>query len=400
MTNLFTGPRYHRDVHFHKHTDRAVGWLELFYDLVYVATLIQIGNFLSDNLTLVGFGQFCVLLFLVWWAWTGETLYQNRYFVDDAIHRLLVFIQMMAVAAMGLSVSNAFGELSTQFALAYVVVRAMLFVMFVRVKRAHPESSAISRAYQIGFIVGIALFLLSLLLPADVRWIVWLIAIAFEIVYFGRPASVRSALEWAPDEHHLVERFGIFTIIVLGEAFVKVLDDAQGTALGVHQIIVGSLIIGLLFSLWWLHFSDAADEVYGVESPLKPILWSYGHLFLAAALIMFGVASKKVFSASITDATKPLKEETRLLLTAALIIFFFSQALINGGLDHDATPHNHSKRIVLYVAAAVAAGVAGVALTSLTATGLTAIFIAISLILVGRSIAEEKSVAGSSAIHS
>jgi low temperature requirement protein LtrA len=148
MSDLFRPPRYHQDVHFHKHTDRAVGWLELFYDLVYVATLIQIGNFLSSNLTLTGFGQFCVLLFVVWWAWTGETLYQNRYFVDDAWHRLLVLIQMIGVAAMGLSVSGAFGELGAQFAVAYALVRAMLVVMFVRVKRSHPERATVSSPHR------------------------------------------------------------------------------------------------------------------------------------------------------------------------------------------------------------------------------------------------------------
>lgn len=71
MSDLFTRPRYFRDVMFHRHTDRTIGWLELFYDLVYVATLIQIGNFLSDDLTLLGFGQFLVLMFVVWWAWAN-----------------------------------------------------------------------------------------------------------------------------------------------------------------------------------------------------------------------------------------------------------------------------------------------------------------------------------------
>ena len=73
MSDLFTPPRYFQDVTFHKHTDRTIGWLELFYDLVYVATLIQIGNFLSDNLTLDRFfGQFLVLMFVLWWSWSGE----------------------------------------------------------------------------------------------------------------------------------------------------------------------------------------------------------------------------------------------------------------------------------------------------------------------------------------
>ncbi|MBV7328448.1 low temperature requirement protein A [Chloroflexi bacterium TSY] len=85
---LFTPPKYFQDVVFHRHTNRSVGWLELFYDLVYVATLIQIGNFLSDNTTLLGFGQFLVLTVIVWWAWTGETIYQNRFVVDDIKHRI------------------------------------------------------------------------------------------------------------------------------------------------------------------------------------------------------------------------------------------------------------------------------------------------------------------------
>jgi low temperature requirement protein LtrA len=64
---LFIPPKYFKNVKFHRHTDRSIGWLELFYDLVYVATLIQIGNFLSKNTTLLGFGQFLVLIVVVWW---------------------------------------------------------------------------------------------------------------------------------------------------------------------------------------------------------------------------------------------------------------------------------------------------------------------------------------------
>jgi len=390
VTDLFRGPRFHRDVHFHKHTDRAVGWLELFYDLVYVATLIQIGNFLSSNLTWSGFGQFWVLLFLVWWAWTGETLYQNRYFVDDVTHRLLVLVQMIGVAAMGLSVSGAFGELSAQFALAYALVRSMMLTMFARVRRSHPESADVSLGFMVGFALGIAVFLGSLLLPEGSRWIMWLIAIAAEIVYFARPKTLRATFEWAPDDHHLVERFGIFTIIVLGEAFVKILDDAQGTSLGLDQLLMGALIVVLLFALWWLHFSDAADEVYNPDSTVSVLAWSYGHLFLAGSLVMFGVASKKVFSHSIDAAAKALKDETRLLLTTALVVFFLAQALINAGLDHDATPHNHRRRIALYLGAAIATTLIGSAVTGLASTVFTGVLTIISLGLVVASIAESK----------
>ncbi len=392
MTDLFRGPRFHRDVTFHKHTDRGVGWLELFYDLVYVATLIQVGNFLSSNLDWAGFGQFWVLMFLVWWAWTGETLYQNRYFVDDVTHRLLVLVQMLGVAAMGLSVSGAFGELSGQFALAYALVRSMMLVMFVRVRRSHPESSDVSLGYMVGFAIGIAMFLGSLFAPEDARWIVWLIAIGAEIIYFARPQTIRATIEWGPDDHHLVERFGIFTIIVLGEAFVKILDDAQGTSLGVDELVMGVVVVVLLFTLWWLHFSDAADEVYNVDSTASVLAWTYGHLFLAGSLVMFGVASKKVFAHAIEVGTKALKDETRLLLTAALAIFFASQALINAGLDHDATPHNHRRRIASYLGAAALALLVGVLATAVASTLFAIVLMAISLVLVLGSIIETKQI--------
>jgi len=96
---LFTRPRFFRDVTFSRHTSRSIQWLELFYDLVYVATLIQIGNFLSDNVSIVGFGQFIVLMMVIWWAWTGETFYQNRYVSDDLLHRGIVFLQIFAIAS-------------------------------------------------------------------------------------------------------------------------------------------------------------------------------------------------------------------------------------------------------------------------------------------------------------
>ena len=68
--------------------ERKITWLELFYDLVYVATLIQIGNALSEDITLNGFLRFAIVFIPVWWAWTGITFYMNRFVVDDLWHRL------------------------------------------------------------------------------------------------------------------------------------------------------------------------------------------------------------------------------------------------------------------------------------------------------------------------
>lgn len=390
MSDLFERPRYHRDVPFHKHTDRAVGWLELFYDLVYVATLIQIGNFLSSNLDWTGFGQFLVLMFVTWWAWSGETAYQNRYFVDDVVHRALVLVQMFGVAAMGLSVSDAFGGLSAQFALSFVLVRSLLAVMWLRSSRSHPDSKGLATVYLAGFAGGIAIWLGSIALPEDVRWIAWLVAIAFEILFFGSPKSMNQTRAWLPDDHHLVERMGIFTIIVLGEAFVKVLDDAQGTSLGFDQILFGAVMITGLFALWWLHFSDSAGELYDLDNNVKPLAWLYGHLLLAIGLVMFGVAAKKLFGETIDYADEVAKDEYRHLLAGSLVYFLAGQAAITYGVDDALTTLSQKRRVVSYLAAAGVIYVLGIVVTGLTATGITALMTGVLLVLVADAIVQTK----------
>ncbi|MEM7033985.1 MAG: low temperature requirement protein A, partial [Chloroflexota bacterium] len=368
MSELFTPPKYFQDVKFHRHTDRTIGWLELFYDLVYVATLIQIGNFLSDNLTLPGFGQFLVMIFVIWWAWSAEMLYQNRYVVDDIWHRLLVFIQISGVATIGLSVSEAFGHLYVQFTLGYVLVRFVLILMYVRSYIAHSESKSFSVQYMIGFAGGIVIWLGSLLLPAEYHWVGWLVAIAFEIIFFTNSKMIQQFIKWGADAHHMVERFGIFIIIVLGEAFVKVLDDAQGTALGIEQVLFGVAGLGILCALWWLYFSDTAGKLYDISSTLKPLSWSYGHLFLVASLVSFGVAAKKLFGETVKHPADPLIEEYRLLHTVAITIFLIALAMINYGLDNKLTPKNQIINALLYLAAAVVIVAVGLLVTGATAT--------------------------------
>ncbi len=85
---------------------RTVEWLELFYDLVYVAALIQLGQSLVGDLTVRGVGRFVVLFTLLWWAWTGTTFLMNRVEVDDLVHRSLMIGQMLASAGVGVLPAN------------------------------------------------------------------------------------------------------------------------------------------------------------------------------------------------------------------------------------------------------------------------------------------------------
>ena len=101
---------FHRpELHHPQHgVERKVGWLELFYDLIYVAAIIQLGNALSDNVSLPGFLAFFGVMAPIWFAWTSFTFFHNRFVVDDVLHRVMVFTQMLFIGAVAVSVTDVF----------------------------------------------------------------------------------------------------------------------------------------------------------------------------------------------------------------------------------------------------------------------------------------------------
>lgn len=145
--------------------ERRVTWLELLYDLVYVATIIQLGAYLSHNVSWMGVVGFGALFVPIWWSWTGLTFYANRFVVDDIWHRLLIFAQIAAVTILAVSVEAAIGERAVQFALAYVAVRVILIVLYWRAWRHIPQARPLVWRYGLGFSWAAAIYLLSVFAP-------------------------------------------------------------------------------------------------------------------------------------------------------------------------------------------------------------------------------------------
>ena len=276
---------------------RHATWLELFYDLVFVVAISQLAHKLNGDVSWHGFIRFIALFVPLWWTWIGTTFYANRFDSDDLGHRILMGCQMLAIAALAVNVHHGLSTSSGGFALAYAASRFMLVLEYLWAGWHLTEVRGLTTRMAIGFSFGAGLWLLSAFVPLPVRFALWGIGLLTD---FATPLTAKSLLKkFPPHPEHLPERFGLFTIIVLGEAIIAVVNGVSEIHWSLNSSLSGMAGFATAFSLWWIYFDNVSgsllEQVGRARGALKrSLLWLYIHLPLVIGLAATGVGVQHV----------------------------------------------------------------------------------------------------------
>ncbi|MDQ0950413.1 low temperature requirement protein LtrA [Streptomyces phaeochromogenes] len=275
---------------------RVASPLELFFDLCFVVAIAQAGvqlvHSVAEAHAAEGILNYAMVFFAIWWAWMNFTWFASAYDNDDALYRVVTLVQIAGVLVLAAGVSKAFEDHDFLWVLlGYVIMRMALTVQWLRVARnADGAERRMALRYAGGVLVCQVGWVGLVLLPESGRpWLFLVMAIAEMCVPLV--AEREYSTVWHP--HHISERYGLFTIIVLGETIaaatiaVKVGVD-ENDALGeLLPIASGGLLI--IFAAWWIYF---VVPIHGhLSSSRKAFLWGYGHylIFASAAAIGAGL---------------------------------------------------------------------------------------------------------------
>ena len=272
-------------------SERTATWLELFYDLAFVAAVAMMGTRLVHDVTWSSIASYLGYFALVWWLWASHTFYADRYDTDDLIYRFLAGAQMVGVALIAVSVSLGEAGSTVVFAIGYTLVRVILLALYARAYRHVAATRELVRGYLIGFGAGSALWAVSIIVPEPYRFWLWAVAFAVDL---ATPYVLRRVQAAAPlDVSHLPERFGLFTILVLGESIVAVTVGLSHVSWQLSTTLVGILGLGTATCLWWINFDHLDGSVIrrrGDRRNWRPTVWIYSHLPLAIGLAVLGVS--------------------------------------------------------------------------------------------------------------
>lgn len=276
---------------------RKVTWLELFFDLAFVAAVAKVGAPLADDYSFAGLCRYAFLFFLIWWAWSGHSTFATRFDTDDAIQRTLALVQIFVVAVMAVNAKDGLDSRSSAgFAAAYAIVRFLLVAQYLRA-RTIPESRRLTTSFAIGIGAAAVCWLLSAIVPAPARYWLWAIALLVDV---ATPiATAHLTLQAPPDAAHLPERYGLFTIILLGESLVAIMQGMESQE-GWSVSAALSAFLGMLFAflVWWWYFDGAhgaAERTVRSRRDARALMiWSFAHLPLYLGIAVAGVGLEHV----------------------------------------------------------------------------------------------------------
>jgi low temperature requirement protein LtrA len=363
-------PQLHREEEEKK--ERRVSWLDLFADLIFVVVIAELAHYI-DEISWASIGGYLLLFIPCWWVWIAHTIYTDRFEQDDVSHRLYVFAFMLGVIALALNIHYGTDKTAVGFALSYAFLRVVTITMWLRGGWHNPIFRPVSNRYAVMFSISLLLWVTSIFVPAPLKFVLWGIGLFFDLyapiitLKFQRQLPKMST-------SRLPERFGLFVIIVLGEAVVSVVSGAaELKEISIYNAIVNGLGFAMAFGFWWIYF-DQIQSRRPKTGIWWGLLWNYMHLPLLAALTSASTSILKF----IQYEGKPLPDEVRWLMCGSLVIVFLSLAIIEIAMQRPKWDTN-----VLLSLRFISAGAAF--LLGLLGAGLNNLVILIILIILGLS---------------
>jgi low temperature requirement protein LtrA len=310
--------------------ERRASWLELFFDLCFVVAVGAVAHTLHDEPSIEGIWLFAALFIPVWWSWMEYAWYATSFPERGGFNRFAAFAAMLTVLAMATQVGAASHGDPRGIIFAFVVFHAIVVTLFLRAARLYPGRQSFSIRYASGFGLAAVIWLVSLALPEAIRPWVWVAALVVDLVTPWM--AVLAVVERTFDVSHIPERYGLFTIIVLGEAVIAVarsMSEAQWTPEAVIAAIAGFTIAVVI---WWAYFAHPHAELLE-RGRLASFIWGYGHFFVWMGIAITGVGIELTIEAA--AAGHALTNGERLVLCGGPALYLVAMALLrSAGAGH------------------------------------------------------------------
>ncbi len=274
--------------------ERHTTWLEIFFDLIFAVIVVQLSDRLSNNFTVIGLLQCAALLVPCMWSWVSYTVFAARFDNNDAIHWLMTFVIMFSGAVMAIHIPAALETGGTGFSIGFIISQISLLVLYLRPLYDKSAPKNMMHFYIGGFGLGTICWIVSLFLDPPNKFILWTLGMSIYLIFpwVGR----KRVLSKAPlDTTYIPERFGSFTVIILGQLIASVVFGLKSASWHPGSVVTSIMAFALAILIWGQYY--AITQVSDYKCTLgsgQPYI--YSHIPLINSLMIIGVCAQNFIS--------------------------------------------------------------------------------------------------------
>jgi low temperature requirement protein LtrA len=314
---------------------RGETWYELFYDLVFVASALQIGYIVKYDISFNGIIKSGIIFTVMRATWDQLMFYQNKFDTKDMVHFVFYLIQAMLAFVMALHLTLDHDHHWDEernlkpFALAAALARIAIIVMYFQVMSLTQKYSMHLRLLVLSQGVSAVIFFVSAYASkSDNYYYMWLASIVIErvLVHTFIAVVVPPKKRAPPHFGHLSHRQGTFVLLILGESIIQLVQSSCGQSASAYAR--GLMGFAIIFNVGDVYYQQqVVGRVAFVTSKSTPYttLWTALHLILSLGMLFFAVGVKMVYSNECDSHDRLLKEEFFMCVSASvsMIIIFF-----------------------------------------------------------------------------
>ena len=310
------------DLKYHE-THRHATWLELFFDLVFVAAIAVVTHHLAHlhhgHLEARQLAMFPIAFLPVWWIWATHTLYANRFDTDSPGHRVSTLFVMFLMAAMASSLGDELFEHYARLIGFYVAIRILLAVSYlVTARKMSDELGRFARDMGTTGLLGALLACVSLAADGPWRLGIFLTGILVEmtaVVVISRRSTVDPV-----HRSHLVERVGLLSIILLGESVISLVASLQGIVWNLANMSAAATGFLMIGAIWWIYF-DSFDILERTRRLHHGFILLYSNVLFSMGLAILANLIRHAIVGEIAMA------DFRLLAISGLTLFYLGKQI-------------------------------------------------------------------------
>ncbi|KRK41592.1 hypothetical protein IV63_GL000544 [Companilactobacillus crustorum] len=240
--------------------DRKISWLELFSDLVFIIAIHYLISGLSEEINLINFVRFILMFLLVFDIWNTFAIYFDLHGNTSIRTTSFTLLMVLGVALLSSSILSFYKGNYFPFIIIYMLIAVLIFYLWIRVVYFDSAHMLTTRPYLIQLVFQFIFLIFVLVSKGTFLQTLLLLPVViskgsslitehrnFDIEFKNRkiPFEVSSSLQ---------ERYGTFTMIILGESMATLVENLNGHYV-LNSVMEFILLSINVIGIFWLYYA-------------------------------------------------------------------------------------------------------------------------------------------------